>query len=100
MILAPSKRYDEECNRPHKKLTDWARQVILQIHRWLPDRQLIVVADSGFAALELLAAVSSAATVITRLRLDAALYEPVAERRAGHQVAPALAASVCRSWPM
>jgi len=82
-ILAPSERYHQECGRRHKKLTDWARQAILQLHRWLPDRQIIVLADSSFAALELLAAVRSAATMITRLRLDAALYEPVAERSAG-----------------
>jgi hypothetical protein len=82
-MLAPSERYHQQKGRPHKKLTDWARQAILQIHRWLPDRQLIVVADSGFAALDLLAAVASSATVITRLRMDAALYEPAPTRTAG-----------------
>src|SRR3954470_10212437 len=82
-MLAPSERYHAEQGRRHKKLTDWARQAILQIHRWLPDRQLIVVTDSGFAAIELLAAVSSAATVITRLRMDAALYEPAPTRTVG-----------------
>lgn len=82
-MLAPSERYHHEHGRHHKKLTDWARQAILQIHRWLPDRQLVVVADSGFAALELLAAVAPSATVITRLRMDAALYEPVPKRTAG-----------------
>lgn len=82
-MLAPSQRYHQTQGQCHKKLTDWARQAILQIHRWLPDRQLIVVADSGFAALELLAAVASSATVITRLRMDAALYEPHPKRTAG-----------------
>src|SRR3712207_5147513 len=36
--------------RRHKTLTDWARQPVLQARRWLPDRPLILVADSGFAA--------------------------------------------------
>ncbi len=65
--------------RSHKKLTDWARQLIYQLRRWLPTRALVVVADSSYAALELLHAVQSLANpvaMITRLRLDAALYEP------------------------
>lgn len=46
-VLAPSERYNEQQSKKHKKLTDWARQMILQLKRWLPKRQLIVVADSA-----------------------------------------------------
>lgn len=53
-VLAPSERYHQEQQRRHKKLTDWARQMILQVRRWLPRRELVVVADSSFASLELL----------------------------------------------
>ncbi|HEU5329201.1 MAG TPA: transposase [Thermomicrobiales bacterium] len=83
-ILAPSARYDRERRRRHKKLTDWARQLLLQLRRWLPDRALVVVADSGYAAIELLARCARLArpiAVVTRLRLDAALYEPAPPRR-------------------
>jgi hypothetical protein len=69
--------------RRHKKLTDWARQVLRQVRRWLLHRALIVVADSSFAGLTLLDTLqhlSRPITMITRLRLDAALYEPVPER--------------------
>ena len=52
--LAPSERSCRERGRRHKKLTDWARQSVLQARRWMPERPLILVADSGFAALELL----------------------------------------------
>ena len=38
----------------YKKLTDWARQIILQLRRWLPSRPLVVVADSSYAVLDLL----------------------------------------------
>jgi len=55
-VLAPSERYHEQRHERHKKLTDWARQLILQVRRWLPGRKLVVVADSGYAVLELLAA--------------------------------------------
>jgi hypothetical protein len=82
--LAPSERYCREHSKRHKKLTDWARQLVLQARRWLPGRPLVLVADSGFAALELLAAlVRWRVTCVTRLRLDAALYAPAPPRRPG-----------------
>src|SRR5918993_2394488 len=68
----------------HKTLTDWARQLVLQVRRWLPERELVLVADMGFAALELLAALARrGVTCVTRLRLDAALYAPAPPRRPG-----------------
>jgi hypothetical protein len=79
--LCPSERYYEGRGRAHKKLTTWARQMLLQVKRWLPGREIVVVADSSFAALELLSAVRREMTVITRLRLDAALYEPAPVRQ-------------------
>ena len=82
--LAPSERYCREHSKRHKKLTDWARQLVLQARRWMPERPLVLVADSGFAALELLAAlVRHGVICVTRLRLDAALYKPAPPRRPG-----------------
>lgn len=76
-VLAPSERYYEERGRKPKKLTDRAQQMIRQLRRWIPKRPIVVVADSSYAALELLAACQGlSVTVVTRLRLDAALYEP------------------------
>ena len=78
-VLAPSERYNQTHNRHHKKLTDWARQMITQVRRWLPERSIVVVADSSFAALELLNAALELPMpihLVTRLRLDAALYQP------------------------
>src|SRR6266705_4167266 len=54
-VLAPSERYHQERGRPHKTLPDWGRQMIRQLRRWLPDRALVVVVDSTYAVLELLA---------------------------------------------
>ena len=81
--LAPSERFAREQGRRHKKLTDWARQLLLLVARWLPERRLIAVADSSYAAIELLAAVCRRLTVITRLRLDARLFDPPPPRRPG-----------------
>ena len=83
-VLAPSERYCRERGRRHKKLTDWGRQLVLQARRWMPGREMVLVADSGFAAFELLAAlVRQSVTCVTRLRLDAALYEPAPPRQPG-----------------
>src|SRR3954463_15166560 len=74
-ILAPSQRYWEAHRagqRPFKTLTDWARQGLLQTARWLLHRRIVAVADSGFAAIELLEAVRHRVTVVTRLRLATA----------------------------
>jgi hypothetical protein len=92
-VLAPSERYHQERGMPHKKLTDWGRQMIRLLRRWLPDRPLIVVADSSSAVLELLADAAGLArpvTVITRLRLDAALYDPAPPRNPGMKGRPRL----------
>jgi hypothetical protein len=82
--LAPSERYCRERGLRHKKLTDWGRQLVLQARRWMPGRRLILVTDSGFSALEFLAALlRQEVTCITRLRLDAALYRPAPPRPPG-----------------
>jgi len=84
--LAPSERYYKNKARGQKKLTDWARQMLLQVRRWLPERALVVVADSSYAAillLERLQRLPNPICMITRLRLDAALYKPVPPRKPG-----------------
>lgn len=78
-VLAPSARYYQSKGRSYKKLTDWARQMIYQLRRWLPNAELVVVGDNSYAVLDLLHAcqhLANPVTLVTRLRLDAALYEP------------------------
>jgi len=82
-VLAPSERYHQQQGKRHKTVLDWARQMILQLRRWISDRSMVVVGDSGYAALRFLEAVRPHATVITRLRLDAALYKPAPPRKPG-----------------
>ena len=82
-VLCPSERYDTTRGIRHRKLTDRARQAILLIKRWVPDFDLVFVGDSSFAALDLLGAVNDKVTVVTRLRLDAALYKKASARKPG-----------------
>ena len=79
--LAPSERYAKARGRRHKSLTDRARQLLLLVARWLPDRRIVAVADTSYAAIDLLAALRRHVTLITRLRLDAGLFDPPPPRR-------------------
>ena len=90
-VLAPSERYYRKLGRRHKKLTDWARQMILLLRRWLPHRPLVLVGDNGYAVLDLLhfcQSLCEPVTLIARLRLDAGLYDLAPPRRAGQTGRP------------
>src|SRR5215472_1917555 len=80
--LCPSERYHQQRGQRHKSLPQWGGQLIGLIHRWLPGREVVVVTDSSYAVIELLRQVSDTPDVslITRLRLDAALYDPAPVR--------------------
>ena len=91
--LAPSERYAKERGKRHKKLTEWAWQLLLQVRRWQPQREIVAVADGGYSSLELLdrcRRLSKPITFITRLRLDAALYKPAPPRYPGQIGRPRL----------
>jgi hypothetical protein len=86
--LAPSERYAAKRGRRHKKITEWAWQMLLVVRRWYPKREIVAVADRAYASLKLLdrcRKLSDPITFVTRLRLDAALYEPAPPRRP-HQI--------------
>jgi hypothetical protein len=93
-VLAPSERYSTERGKRHKKITDWARQMLLLVRRRYPEREIVAVADSAYASLRLLAScqrfLPKPVTFITRLRLDAALYDPAPPRTAGQMGRPRL----------
>jgi hypothetical protein len=94
--LAPSERYAAVRGRRHKrhkKITEWAWQLLLVLRRWYPEREIVAVADSTYASLKLLfrcRSLSRPLTFISRLRTDAALYEPAPVRRPGQIGRPRL----------
>jgi hypothetical protein len=91
--LTPSERYAAERGRRHKKITEWAWQLLLVLRRWYPQREIVAVADRAYASLKLLdhcRNLSNPITFISRLRLDAALNEPAPPRRPGQIGRPRL----------
>jgi hypothetical protein len=83
-VLAPSERYHAERGLPHRTLAEWASLMVSQLRRWLPERTIVLVADSSYAVLSFLrhcAALARPVIVITRLRLDARLFAPAPARR-------------------
>jgi hypothetical protein len=67
--------------------------MLLQVRRWLPNRKLVVVADSTYAVIDLLwrwRQMANPVYVVTRLRLDAALYKPAPPRQPGQRGRPRL----------
>jgi hypothetical protein len=92
-VLAPSERYAAKRGRRHKKITEWAWQLLLQVRRWYPQRDIVAVADRTYASLKLLEScrkLRKPITFVTRLRLDAALYEPAPVRHPGQRGRPRL----------
>jgi hypothetical protein len=92
-VLAPSERYAAKRGRRHKKITEWAWQMLLVLRRWYPKREIVAVADRAYASLKLLdrcRKLSKPIAFITRLRLDAALYEPAPPRKPGQIGRPRL----------
>ena len=68
--LAYSERCAKERGKRHKKVTEWAWQLLLQVRRWQPERRIVAVADGGYASLKLLdrcRRLSNPITFITRL---------------------------------
>lgn len=64
--------------RQHKTAIDRLMILMRQVHRWLPERLVVLVVDGGYAAvkLALVCAETPNLALVTRLRWDASLYHP------------------------
>ena len=91
-VLCPSERFYAQRGRRQHTVLDRAWQIIRLVRRWLPGREVVFVASSSFAALEWLALVAQLpqVSVITRLRLAAALSDPPPPRAPGQRGRPRL----------
>jgi hypothetical protein len=77
-ILAPSEASNRKNGKRHKTTLDWIGQMISAVQRWLPLAMLVLVTDGGLAAVKLglhCRQLPNPVTYISRLRLDACLYD-------------------------
>ena len=90
-VLEPSKKCDEAKKRRHKTSLKWASQMILQVRRWVGKaRPLILVGDGGYAAGQLaLDCISFGVTLVSRLKMNAALFDFPAKKIPGQRGRPA-----------
>ena len=73
--------------RQHKTAIDRLMTLIRLVHRWVPERLVVLVVDGGYAAVKLALAVADTPNLVlvTRLRWDAALYHRPGPPRAGQR---------------
>ena len=71
----------------HKTAIDCVRQMVVQMRRWFPDREIVLVLDGGYAAVKLAHACRrQRVALICRLRLDAGLYDAPRRRSRASEV--------------
>ena len=76
------KKYTYRDASGHKTSLDWIRQMIKQVRRWWPQHPLVLIVDGGLASLGLgWSCVAIEATMVSRLRWDAALYHQSPKRQ-------------------
>lgn len=78
-VLAPGAKTNVANGKRHKTSIDWIGQMISTVRRWLPEKTLVLVTDGGLTAVKLglrCARFINPVTYVSRLRLDAALYDP------------------------
>lgn len=76
-VLSP--KTSAKLHKRHRSSVGWAAILIEKIRRWQPEREIVLVGDASYAAVALVQRcqrLSQPVRLVSRLRLDAALYEP------------------------
>jgi hypothetical protein len=74
-VLAPSEQANRAAKRRHKTIIDWAKQMVKQVSRWLK-RKWVCIGDGSYACIRFAwVCLQQQVTLISRLRLDAQLYD-------------------------
>ena len=77
-VLLLSPQTSADLGQRHRTSVDRAGQLISLVRRWHPDREIIIAADGGFAAVPLVQHCQRKrikVTLVSRLRLDARLFD-------------------------
>jgi hypothetical protein len=81
-----SEKACQRLKKPHRSGVEWAALLMETIRLWQPEREIILVGDGGYAAVELVATCKRLdVKMVSRLRLDASLFafpapQPVGKR--------------------
>lgn len=85
-IPALSPKTSAKLDKRHHTLVGWADFMIQKVRRWQPDREIILVGDGSYAAVALVQRcqrLKRPVKLISRLRLDARLFDPPGPRPNG-----------------
>jgi hypothetical protein len=82
-ILSRSEQTDARRKRRHQTLPEKATWAMRLIARWCPGRRLVMVADGGYASLDVFWALRERAVCVARCRIDARFFNPPPPRRKG-----------------
>lgn len=77
-LNAPSEATNQANGKRHKTSIDWIKQMVCLVRRWLRGRALVLVTDGALTAVKLgltCGALRQPVTWVSRMRLDAALYD-------------------------
>jgi len=83
-LLSP--KTSAQLGQRHRTSVDRAGQLISLVRRWHPEREIVIAADGGFAAVPLVQHCQRKriqVTLVSRLRLDARLFAPPAPQPQG-----------------
>jgi hypothetical protein len=83
MRLYRTQKVCTKARRPHRKKTELAVELIGVLRAAVPDRDLVVVGDNGYANREVLTTLPARTCFIGRGIMDAAVYERPGERPPG-----------------
>ena len=76
-----SEKTCQKRNKPHRSGVWWTAFLLKKIRHWYPERDLVLIGDGGFAAVELVAACQDLKVkLVSRLRLDAKLFDFAGEQ--------------------
>lgn len=88
-VLEPSEKSDKASNKRHKSSIKWSIQMLKQVRRWFPGVAITVLGDGGFAAAAFCwECVHHKIALVSRLRIDARLYDFPLERLPGAKGRP------------
>lgn len=88
-VLEPSERSNQASKKRHKTCIDWSIQMLKQVRKWLPGTALTILGDGGYATADFCwVCLWLKISLVSRLRMDARLYDFPPERVPGTRGRP------------